>query len=95
MNKLKKLLERCKCGVYLTINEHRDDYQSAKRSLNYKDEMDCPPEIEPEVRQKMIDTDTIICCQFYPDTPIGSYEVYHYDLDKCLEECLNCLNLNT
>lgn len=91
----KKLLEQCKCDVTLTINDHRHWYQSVEEYLTEKINRDCPPQIESEIRQKMIDTDTIVCCHFYPDTPIGSYEVYHYDLDKCLEECLACLGIGT
>ena len=95
MEKLSILLNRCKCGVYLTVNEHRDDYCSVEQWLNDKNDRECPPDIDQEMRQKMILTNTVICCQFYPDTPIGSYEVYHYDLNQCLEESLACLDINT
>ena len=41
--------------------------------------------------QKMIETDTIVNIQFYPKTPVGSYSVYHYDLDMALDLALECL----
>ncbi len=47
-------------------------------------------EIEPEVRKAMIDKNIIIDLKFYPDTPIGSYSIYHYDLDMALDEALSC-----
>ena len=93
MDKLNKLLARCKYGVFLDVNEHRDYYETAEEKLYEASGYECPPEITDEVRKIMIDTDTIIICQFYPDTPIGSYEVWHYDLGKCLTECLKCLKL--
>ena len=39
----------------------------------------------------MIETNTIIDLQFYPHTPVGSYQIYHYDLDKALDEALEIL----
>lgn len=91
MEKLKQLLARCKCGVFLTVNEHRDYYQTAEYALTEKDGYECPPDIAPDVRTEMIRTDTIIQLQFYPDTPIGSYDVYHHDLDAALDDALACL----
>ena len=91
MDKLKELMSRCKCGVFLSVNEHRDYYQTAAARLEELAGYECPPEIEPEVRQKIIETDTIINLHFYPDTPIGFYSLYHYDLDAALDEALACL----
>lgn len=93
MDKLKELIGKCKCGVFLTVNEHRDYYQSAEASLEEMTGYECPPEIEDDVRKVMIETNTIIKVQFYPDTPIGSYSVYHYDLDAALTEALECFNV--
>lgn len=92
MDKLQELLSRCKCGVYLTVNQHRDYYETAEESLFEMDGLECPPEIEPETRKVMIEKDTIIILQFYPDTPIGSYDVYHYEIEKALDEALDILN---
>lgn len=91
MEKLQKLLDKCKCGVHLTVNQHRGYYQTAEEALKEKEGYECPPEIEPEVRAAMIEKNTIIDLQFYPDTPIGSYSIYHYDLDMALDEALACL----
>jgi hypothetical protein len=90
MDKLKELLARCKCGVFLTVNEHRDYYETATERLDELASMECPPEYTDDVRQKMIETDTIIELQFYPNTPIGSYRVVHHDLDAALDEALAC-----
>lgn len=90
-DKLKDLLSRCKCGVFVTVNEHRDYYETAAEHLGDAEGRECPPEIEDAVRAQMIATDTIIKIQFYPDTPIGSYEIWHHDLDAALDECLGIL----
>jgi hypothetical protein len=91
LDKLKKLLLLCKCGVYVEVNKHRDYYETAEEELNGLAKQECPPEIGDETRKKMIETNTIINIHFYPRTPISFYSVYHYDLDKALDEALACL----
>jgi hypothetical protein len=91
MDKLKTLIERCKCGVYLTINDHRNIHQSVTDALfEYASE---GFEIATEVQAEIVETDTLIDLQFYPDTPVGSYRVIHYDLDLALNEALKALNI--
>ena len=88
MDKLKTLLARCKCGVHLTINDHRDVYETAEQAIE-KLEMFMPDlELDPQVRAKIIETDTLIDLHFYPDTPVGFYKVLHHDLDAALDEAL-------
>ncbi len=93
MDKLKLLMSKCKCSVTLMINDHRDNYDTAEQAL--KDDQDRQQliEVTPDVKQMMIWTDTIISLQFYPDTPIGSYSIYHYDLDACLDQALECFDI--
>lgn len=91
MEKLQKLLDICKCGVYLTVNEHRSCYETAEEALDKKKCLECPPDIEEKIRAVMIDKNIIIHLQFYPDTPIGSYSIYHHDLDMALDEALRIL----
>lgn len=92
MDKLTQLLARCKYGVYLTVNEYRDYYETVERRLDeFYANLERAPDIEPEVRTKMIELDMIVDLQFYPDTPSGSYQVLHYDLDAALDIALKCL----
>jgi len=81
---MKEILSKCKCGVFFTANEHRDYYESAEKWLTgqMNDQSDID-EIGKDVWNEMIKRDTILRLQFYPDTPIGFYTVYHYDYD-CL-----------
>ena len=90
-DKLKRILDRCKCGVFITINEHRDLYKTAKEGLEDLKCLECPPELTDEVRAEMIKRNVIVNIQVYPDTPIGSYDVYHYDLDKAMDEILEAI----
>ena len=92
MDKLELLMSRCHCGVYLHVNEHRDSYESAKDYLNQLECGECPPGIDASLRQEMIDKDTILDLQFYPDTPVGSYSVYGWDLDTMLDHALGIIN---
>jgi hypothetical protein len=94
MGKLQKLLSLSKCTVHLTVNQHRNYYETVQDRINDLGSMECPVEIEDEILAVMISTDTMIELQFYPDTPIGSYCIYHYDLDSALDEALACFPEN-
>ena len=92
MSKLEELISRCKGEVIITINPHRGGYQTVE---NYFD--DLKTKIESfempgaEAMAGMIAFDTIIDLQFYPDTPIGSYQIYYYDLDRVMYQALDVL----
>ena len=89
-DKLKQLLSLCKCGVYISVNEHRDYYETVEEHL--EDDLPGVKYLDPEIRAKMIETDTIINVHFYPRTPIGFSVVYHYDLDAALDLALATFN---
>lgn len=88
---LKTLLGRCKCGVFLTVNEHRDYYETPQQCLERHAELECPPEISDEVRAGILSSGNIVDLHFYPDTPIGGYHIVHHDLDEALRLALECL----
>lgn len=94
MDNLKKLLEKCKCGVYIQVNSHRDYYMTAEQQLKELEEQGQikKSDIDPEMRTKMIELNTIIEVQFYPDTPVGSYSIYHYDIEDALKIALECIS---
>ena len=91
LDKLEKLLSLCKCGVFLTVNQHRDYYETAQDWFKEHDRDQCPPEVSPDVRRVMIETDTVIEIHFYPNTPVGFYVIHHHDLSNALDEALQCL----
>ena len=66
-------LPKHKCGLYLTHNEHKDIYESAKdwiENRQFEDDF-----VSPEEMQKAIDEDSIWRLQWYPETPVGFYSV--------------------
>jgi hypothetical protein len=91
MNALKTLLARCKCGVYLTVNEHRDYCATPAQCLEEMAARECPPQISDEVRTGILSSGTIVVLQFYPDTPAGFHIVVHHDLDEALRLALECV----
>lgn len=90
MDKLKELLMKCECGVFIEVNQHRDYYQTAEQAILEDIERD-GEKLDDDVKAKMIELNTIVMIQFYPHTPIGHYVVYHYDIDKALDLALECL----
>ena len=85
---LQKLLDICKCEIALTINEHRNVYQTASdaiKELEGRDFIDASEEVKAE----MIARDTIIELQYYPNTPVGFNLIHHYDLDMAIDMALN------
>lgn len=92
-SRLAQLCEKCKCGVYVFINEHRNYYKTAEFTLSELfDRREDPPEIDSVIRAEMIKRDYIVEIHFYPDTPIGFFCVYHWDLDAALCMALELLN---
>lgn len=94
MDKLNKIIARCKCGFYLTINSHRDDYETVEQYFNSNPiNQEYLEDIDKNIYEKMKELNVIISIHFYPDTPIGFYNIYHYDLDMAFDEILKILNL--
>ena len=93
MEKLQKLIEKCKCGVHITVNNHRDYYETVEQHFKGNPIVEEDLEdIEADVYEKMKELNTIVELQYYPDTPIGFYKIYHYDIEKAIDEALTSLN---
>ncbi len=88
MEKLKELISSCKSEIEISINHHKGSYSTVDKWISEEDQQD----IDPDVFLEMIRRDTIIRIQFYPDSPVGFYVVYHYDIDKALELALQDIN---
>lgn len=93
MEKFKKLIEKCKCGVHLTVNKNRDYYETVEQYFKGNKIMeDDLKDIEPDVYNKMNELNTIVELQYYPDTPIGFYKIYHYDIETAIDDALLSLD---
>lgn len=94
MTKIQQLISLCKCGITIEINAHRDYYMTAEQCL---DEIDgeegmWQSETDPKVWRQMIETDTIISIQAYPNTPVSFHRIYHYDVDAAIDRMIELLN---
>lgn len=87
MSDLATLVSLCKCGVHVTVNRHRDFYEPIEKFLESGRGTDFS-DMTDDVRREMVARDTLIEVQFYMDTPIGFYLVYHFDVDAALAEAV-------
>lgn len=79
-SRLPELLAKCRCAVSVCVNEHRSYYESAATYLNELDLDD----LDLVVKTQMIDRDTIVVVQAYPNTPVGFFRVVHWDLETAI-----------
>jgi hypothetical protein len=89
-SKLQQLISRCKGPVHVTCNDHRAGYIRAEEEMDNL-QLECAP----DVMQKIVETQTLIHIQFYPDTPIGFYVVAHYDIEAALDRALAILDASS
>ena len=85
MERLKELISKAKCGVYIEVNKHKDYYESVYTHITPEKQDDIPSDI----LDKMIELDTCVRLQVYPNSPIGFFVIYHYDLEKAIDIALN------
>ena len=94
MHKLYKLIDRCKCGVDIAVNNHKNYYETVEQHFKSNPILeDYLSDIDADIYQKMKDFDTIIEIHFYPDTAVGFYKIFHYDLDMAIDEALLILKV--
>ena len=86
MNKLEKICSMCKAAVYFTYNDHKSVYESIESNLE-----ESVLSVDKSILNEMIRLDKCYNLQFYPHTAIGSYDLYHYDLEKLLDQALEIL----
>jgi hypothetical protein len=80
--KIKWLFDRCKASVSISQNNHRDYYQSIP---DYLEDQIPNGASDKSVLEEMVKRDTLVCVHAYPDTPVGFYSEYHYDLELALD----------
>ena len=90
MEKLKELVSLCKASVEISVNDHKDYYESVEQHINEKEREN----IKTDVFDEMVKRNTIVKVQAYPHTPIGCYVVYHYDIDMAVDITLDDVKNN-
>lgn len=100
---MEEVIKKCKAGVYLSVNENRDSYQSVGDRIKEINDLDFShnghhknyePEIDDKLASKLIEADSIYELQFYPLSPIGFYTVYGSSLSEVVEKALEILKDN-
>lgn len=85
---LLEIISHCKCGVYLTVNQHRDYYKTTSQFIDElfdNDRVD-KEDIPDELKKRMIETNSIVHLQWYPETPVGFNNVYGASLEEVIEK---------
>lgn len=93
MNDLKKLIDICNYEVKIAINEHKNTYQKVKDRICDLKSIDAffDDEVNEDVYNKMCELDTMVCVTAYPNTAVGFYVIYHYDVDKAISDMLETI----
>lgn len=84
---LTQLFARCRCEVSVTVNEHRNYYESVADFLTARSIDD----IDADVRAEMIARDTIVQVQAYSRTPVGFFVAFHWNLTVALRNVLDAV----
>lgn len=71
-------------GMFSLPSKKWQDKEGIDLTENLLHEM----KIDRETLDLMIKNDSVVDIHFYPDTPIGSYRIFHYDIEKALKEAL-------
>lgn len=87
MQKLNELTALCKAAVHLEINGHKGIYQTVQEYLSEEDDP-----IPDDVRAEMIKRDSVVYLQFYPNTPVGFYVIWHYDIEIAVQRAIDIIN---
>lgn len=86
---LKDLIKKVNCNLTIEVNNHKTYYQTAEDYLQDEYHKDFLSEIDKEVYEKMIEKDSIIEIQIYPNTPISFFKIYHFDIDEAIDQAIN------
>lgn len=80
MERLQELIEVGKFGFSLDVNSHKTVKQSIEEFID-EEERKC---IVLDVWQKMVELDTCVILQIYPQNSISSYTFYHYNVNDII-----------
>lgn len=88
---MEEIIQKCKCGIYLSVNQYRDYYQSIEDAVKEERERNSM-DIDDELAARMIAEKSLISLQFYPNTPVGFYIVYGTTLDEVVTKAKSVIN---
>lgn len=89
-DKIQEINSLCKLEWTLTVNGHRS-LNTSIFEYNYPHFNESLGIIELEMIKEILSRENCISICLYPSNSVGCYFVYHYDLDKALDEALKML----
>ena len=81
---MKKLIKQKPNSFSIMYNEHRETYSNVIESLKEVEQGDIS-HIDHNVLHKIEETGTWVWIRVYPYTPIGFFDVHHYDSNKAIK----------
>lgn len=87
VSKLQELIDKTH-SFSLEVNDHKGIYETVEQYLSsdwHKNLLEYTPK---EVYDKMIELNTIIELQVYPENSVGFYKLYHWDLEQIINSAL-------
>jgi len=91
MDKLKLLCSKCTNSVQITVNLHRDCHESVSEYIDDLRYSQGSIIVNDDILSIMIERDTMVDVQFYPRNAVGSYSVFHYDIELAMDEALKIM----
>jgi len=85
---LKVLVDGCKCTVHVTINQHRNYYETVQEYIHGNHDF---YNLSKGDLDAMIAADTIVEVQFFKLTPNGSVSIAHHDLEAALNQAVSAM----
>ena len=91
MKELKELRNKTKAWLFIEVDEHKTNYQSAREYLEEQSRIDeeLKEDIWGEIYNEMIKRDSIVNIKAYINTPVWFKEVWHYDLIEAIKDINN------
>lgn len=93
MTKLEELISLCEKGITVEINPHKTYYNTLEEYLiillgSHEEVIN---DIGQNIYDEMIENDICIEIQAYHKSSITFYHVFHYDLEKALDEMIKLI----
>lgn len=81
IDKLQELISKSHT-VSLEVNDHKGGYETVEEYLSSDWHKDLLEDTPKEIYDKMIELNTIIELQVYPENSVGFYKLYHWNLEQ-------------
>lgn len=86
--KIKRLTDVCKGGFSIEVNPHLGTYESIEE---YLDDEIKNNDISAEDLSRVIKSNTLVCVQAYPNTPVGFYLIFDDDVERVIDRIIECI----